>query len=114
MARACAAGGDRPPSRSSPDFAISVAEKSALHYRSDPSVTASIDHDLRPKLWAVAGREFLRSPWVGHGFGREILEEKFLTVTPKGIGHPPIATATTYSSTWRCNWEPWASRYSRR
>ncbi|MEO7741880.1 MAG: O-antigen ligase family protein [Usitatibacter sp.] len=71
-------------------FAISVAEKSAVHYRSDPSVTASIDRDLRPKLWAVARREFAHAPWVGHGFGREILEEKFLAVTPKGIGHPPM------------------------
>lgn len=71
-------------------FAISVAEKSAVYYRSDPSFTASIDRDLRPKLWAVARSEFARAPWLGHGFGREILEEKFLPVTPKGIGHPPM------------------------
>lgn len=71
-------------------FAISVAEKSAVNYRSDPSVTASIDRDLRPKLWAVARGEFARAPWVGHGFGREILESKFLPVTPKAIGHPPM------------------------
>ena len=71
-------------------FAISVVERNALHYRSDPSVTASIDRDLRPKLWAVARSEFMRAPWVGHGFGREILEAKFLPVTPKGIGHPPM------------------------
>jgi hypothetical protein len=71
-------------------FAISVAEKSATHYRSDPSVTASIDHDLRPKLWATAPDEFARAPLVGHGFGREILEDKFLPVTPKGVGHPPM------------------------
>jgi O-antigen ligase len=71
-------------------FAISVAEKNALNYRTDPSVTASIDRDIRPRLWAVATAEFLRAPWVGHGFGREILEQKFLPVTPKGTGHPPM------------------------
>ena len=71
-------------------FAISVAEKSAVHYRSDPSVTASIDRDLRPKLWSVARTEFARAPLLGHGFGREILEEKFLPITPREGGHPPM------------------------
>ena len=74
-------------------FAISVAEKSAVHYRTDPSVTASIDRDLRPKLWAVARGEFAQAPWIGHGFGREILESKFLPVTPQGMGHPPMRHA---------------------
>jgi O-antigen ligase len=71
-------------------FAVSVAEKSAVHYRSDPSVTASIDRDLRPTLWAAARSAYLEAPWLGHGFGREILEAKFLPVTPKGTGHPPM------------------------
>ena len=71
-------------------FAISVAEKSAVHYRHDPSVTASIDRDLRPKLWAVARSEFMRAPFVGHGFGREILADKFLPLSPQGIGQPTM------------------------
>ena len=71
-------------------FAASVLERNDRFFRHDPSVTASIDRDLRPRLWAVARSEFMRSPWLGHGFGREILAEKFLVVTPKTLQHPPM------------------------
>lgn len=71
-------------------FAASVLERNEEHYRFDPSVTASIDHDIRPKLWSVAWTEFRKAPLLGHGFGREILEEKFLAVTPEVPNHPPM------------------------
>jgi O-antigen ligase len=71
-------------------FAVSVMERNERYYSFDPSVTASIDRDLRPKLWAVAWEEFRKAPWLGHGFGREILEEKFLAVAPKGQKHPAM------------------------
>lgn len=74
-------------------FAASVLERNAQHFRFDPSVTASIDRDLRPKLWRVAWEEFRRAPLAGHGLGREILEEKFLPLTPKGVEHPPMRHA---------------------
>jgi O-antigen ligase len=71
-------------------FAASVLERNEEHYRFDPSVTASIDRDLRPKLWSVAWTEFRKAPWLGHGFGREILKEKFLAVTPQVPNHPKM------------------------
>jgi O-antigen ligase len=71
-------------------FAASVLERNQQHYRSDPSLTASIDRDLRPRLWSVAWTEFRNAPWLGHGFGREILREKFLVVTPRVPDHPKM------------------------
>jgi len=71
-------------------FAVSVLERNEEHYNFDPSVTASIDRDLRPKLWAVAWTEFRKAPWLGHGFGRAILKEKFLAVTPEVPNHPKM------------------------
>lgn len=71
-------------------FAASVLERNEEHYRTDPSMTASIDRDLRPKLWSVAWTEFRKAPWLGHGFGREILKDKFLVVTPNVPNHPKM------------------------
>jgi O-antigen ligase len=71
-------------------FAASVLERNEEHYRTDPSMTASIDRDLRPKLWSVAWTEFSKAPWLGHGFGREILKDKFLAVTPNVPNHPKM------------------------
>ena len=71
-------------------FAASVLERNEEHYRTDPSMTASIDRDLRPKLWSVAWTEFRKAPWLGHGFGREILKDKFLAVTPSVPNHPKM------------------------
>jgi O-antigen ligase len=71
-------------------FAASVLERNEEHYRTDPSMTASIDRDLRPQLWSVAWTEFRKAPWLGHGFGREILKDKFLVVTPNAPGHPEM------------------------
>jgi O-antigen ligase len=71
-------------------FAASVLERNEEHYRFDPSVTASIDRDMRPKLWSVAWTEFRKAPLLGHGFGREILKERFLAVTSEVPNHPPM------------------------
>ena len=71
-------------------FAASVLERNEEHYRTDPSMTASIDRYLRPKLWSVAWAEFRKAPWLGHGFGREILKDKFLVVTPNVPNHPKM------------------------
>ena len=74
-------------------FGASVLERNVRHYRADTSVTASIDRDLRPKLWSVARDEIRKAPWLGHGFGREILEERFLPHTPPKQDHPPMRHA---------------------
>lgn len=72
-------------------FGAAVLERNQRHFRADPSLTASIDGDLRPRLWSVAWEELGKAPWLGHGFGREILEERFLAKTPApSTGHPPM------------------------
>ncbi len=74
-------------------FAGSVLERNVRHFRADPSMTASIDRDIRPRVWSVAWDEFRKAPWLGHGLGREILEAKFLPLAPRSGGHPPVRHA---------------------
>lgn len=74
-------------------FAASVLERNAEFFRNNPSMTASIDNDLRPRLWSTAWDEFRKSPWIGHGFGRTILRDRFLPLTPAKVNHPPMEHA---------------------
>ena len=74
-------------------FAASVLERNAEFFRNSPSMTASIDNDLRPRLWSTAWDEFRKSPWIGHGFGRTILRDRFLPLTPAKVNHPPMEHA---------------------
>lgn len=45
--------------------------------------------DLRPGIWAAAWEQFLKAPFLGHGFGREIVAGAFATV-PVPPNHPPV------------------------
>ena len=74
-------------------FAASIAEKSDRFYPKYPTFTSSLERDIRPQLWAVGWREFLDAPWLGHGYGREILAPSFLPLTPVGVDHPPLTHA---------------------
>lgn len=58
-------------------FAISVVQKSEEFYPQASSARESLELDLRPTLWRLAGRVIEERPWTGHGFGREILEPRF-------------------------------------
>jgi O-antigen ligase len=71
-------------------FAASVAERSAILFAGAGSTTESLERDVRPRIWGVAWHKFKEAPWVGHGFGREILAEDFLPQTPTINNHPPI------------------------
>jgi O-antigen ligase len=71
-------------------FAAAIAAKNDRYYRTDPSPTASVDQDLRPRLWSLGVEKLKEAPWVGHGFGREILARTFLPETPRGVEHPPL------------------------
>jgi O-antigen ligase len=71
-------------------FAASIAAKSERFHRADPSLAASVEQDLRPRLWAVGVEQWRSAPWLGHGFGREILAPVFLPETPAVADHPPI------------------------
>ena len=61
----------------------------------DPAATvaAGLANDVRPQIWAVAWPAFLEAPWLGHGFGREILERKFAVIKPATPNHPPVEHA---------------------
>ena len=58
------------------------------------SLMAAFELDVRPHIWAVAWDRFRESPWLGHGFGREIVADAFASVpVPQGINHPPVRHA---------------------
>jgi O-antigen ligase len=74
-------------------FTASIAVKSERFYPDEAGIGTSLEHDLRPHLWSVAREEIRKAPWIGHGFGREILSNVFLPHTPKSLDHPPVMHA---------------------
>jgi O-antigen ligase len=67
----------------------SIMERNERFFAARSPFTISLEHDLRPTIWAVAWTEIKTAPWLGHGFGREILEAKFLPYTPTPL-QPPL------------------------
>ena len=74
-------------------FAASVAERYQRNLLHDTGVPAGLEHDLRPKIWEAAWGKFREAPWLGHGFGREVLASTFSPLTPQGVNHPEIRHA---------------------
>jgi O-antigen ligase len=72
-----------------PAFVFSVMDRIALA-TPEASVAAGLAGDVRPRIWAAAWLQFVQAPWFGHGFGREILADAFIPVTPKVAGHPLV------------------------
>jgi O-antigen ligase len=71
-------------------FAASFAERFERNLLHDTGVPPGLEHDLRLKIWAVAGERFLEAPWLGHGFGREVLASSFEPLTPPRVNHPML------------------------
>jgi O-antigen ligase len=71
-------------------FGATIVERNRQLYSSSSPVMTGLERDVRPMIWAVSWEEFKSAPWLGHGFGREILAAKFLPHTPKTIQHPPL------------------------
>lgn len=74
-------------------FAFAIKDRLAV---SSPGASpmAAFALDVRPHIWTVAWDRFLDAPWLGHGFGREILAQAFLAVpVPPGLNHPPVRHA---------------------
>src|SRR5207245_811031 len=65
-------------------FAASVVEREERVAHSGTE-EGSIGRDLRPLIWERAFERFREAPWLGHGFGREILSKDFEPLTPPGI-----------------------------
>jgi O-antigen ligase len=72
-----------------PAFLLSVMDRIALA-TPEASVAAGLAGDVRPRIWAAAWSQFVQAPWLGHGFGREILADAFIPVTPNVPGHPLV------------------------
>ena len=70
-------------------FVLSIGEKSERYYRQDPTFTASLERDVRRPIWSLGLQKAHEAPWLGHGFGREILEPSFLPLRPHAL-HPPV------------------------
>ena len=63
-------------------FALSVVQKAEDRYPEAANAGESLAMDLRPKLWGLAVDAIADRPLFGHGYGHEILMERFRT----GIG----------------------------
>jgi O-antigen ligase len=70
-------------------FAGSIAERNERLFHEE-TAAASLERDLRPRLWRAAWQEIREAPWLGHGFGREISGTRFLALAPRGMAHPPM------------------------
>jgi O-antigen ligase len=74
-------------------FAAAIAERYERDVLHDTGVPPGLEHDLRPQLWSVAWEKFREAPWLGHGFGREILAPAFEPLTPKRPNFPELRHA---------------------
>jgi O-antigen ligase len=74
-------------------FASSVIERSDKAESLASSAAPRVEGDLRPRIWARAAERFRDAPWLGHGFGREILAPSFVPITPRNTDHPEIRHA---------------------
>ncbi len=74
-------------------FAASLIERGERNYPGQPSVTSTLERDLRPRIWSVAWEKFREAPWLGHGFGREVLADTFIPLTPASDNHPQMRHA---------------------
>jgi O-antigen ligase len=74
-------------------FATTVIERSDRAFRLATPAAPQLDSDLRPRIWAVAAERFREAPWLGHGFGREILAASFIPIPPRGMNHPEVRHA---------------------
>ncbi len=72
-------------------FAASLLERSELFFHHADRVAVTLERDLRPRIWAAAWQAFHDAPWLGHGFGREVLAPLFEPLAPPG--HPRLQHA---------------------
>lgn len=72
-------------------FATTVIERGDKTLRLAKPAVVQLERDLRPRIWGIAGQHVGEAPLAGHGFGREILADVFLPVTPPQ--HPDVRHA---------------------
>ncbi|HUI98797.1 MAG TPA: O-antigen ligase family protein [Usitatibacter sp.] len=71
-------------------LAASWLHKAARYYPEAAGALQSLEFDQRPAIWTASLPLFLDRPWVGHGFGREILHDRFEAAVPSASRGPRI------------------------
>jgi O-antigen ligase len=71
-------------------FGASLVEHNERYFGAEAPMAASLERDLRPKIWSTAVKQAGEAPWFGHGFGREILAPVFIPLTPRVADHPEV------------------------
>ncbi len=74
-------------------FAGSLVERNERFFGAQAPVATSFERDLRPRIWSTAIDEWRKAPWLGHGFGREIVAGAFIPLTPQVADHPELRHA---------------------
>ena len=74
-------------------FAAALVERNERFFGAQAPVMTSFERDLRPKIWSTALEQIRQAPWLGHGFGREIVASAFVPLTPRVADHPEIRHA---------------------
>ena len=74
-------------------FGASLVEHNERYFGAQAPLVTSLERDLRPKIWSAAVRAAGDAPWLGHGFGREIVADVFVPLTPSVSDHPQLRHA---------------------
>lgn len=69
-------------------FAHSVQQRAVRLAGTPWAAEAELARDPRPAIWDYAARRHGEAPWIGHGYGRAILELEFRTGVTPGVDNP--------------------------
>jgi O-antigen ligase len=74
-------------------FAASVMERNERFFGAGAPMVTSLERDQRPRIWRTAVEAASEAPWLGYGFGREIVAPRFIPLTPQVPNHPELRHA---------------------
>ena len=63
-------------------FAASLIEHNEKFFGSQAPFATAFERDLRPRIWSMGLAQIGEAPWLGHGYGREIVAGAFKPLTP--------------------------------
>ena len=63
-------------------FAGSLIEHNERFFGSHAPFATAFERDLRPRIWSTGLAQIAQAPWLGHGYGREIVSSAFAPLTP--------------------------------
>lgn len=66
-------------------FAFSLEQRAARLEGTEFAAEAQLSRDPRPAIWDYAARRHGEAPWIGHGYGRGILQLEFRTGVTPGV-----------------------------